>query len=73
MASKYLMVLGAALLAASPAAAATPAADNTTTYTTTEQRDEGRFPWGLLGLLGLAGLIPRKRHVNVEVDNRTHR
>jgi hypothetical protein len=22
--------------------------------------DDGRFPWGLLGLLGLAGLIPRK-------------
>ena len=25
-----------------------------------QDRDEGRFPWGLLGLLGLAGLIPRK-------------
>jgi hypothetical protein len=23
-------------------------------------RDDDRFPWGLLGLLGLAGLIPRK-------------
>ena len=25
-----------------------------------EDRDDDRFPWGLLGLLGLAGLIPRK-------------
>jgi hypothetical protein len=25
-----------------------------------EEEEDGRFPWGLLGLLGLAGLIPRK-------------
>ncbi len=26
------------------------------------QQQERRFPWGLLGLLGLAGLLPRKKH-----------
>ena len=25
-----------------------------------EEEDDDRFPWGLLGLLGLTGLIPRK-------------
>ena len=36
---------------------------NTTRTQTTEVRTERErgFPWGLLGLLGLAGLIPRKR------------
>ena len=34
-----------------PAIGEQPAAD---------RDDDGRFPWGLLGLLGLAGLIPRK-------------
>jgi MYXO-CTERM domain-containing protein len=46
----------AAPVAADPAATdpayAEPAAD--------DDGDDGRFPWGLLGLLGLAGLIPRK-------------
>lgn len=35
------------------------------------EEDDDEFPWGLLGLLGLAGLIPRKRHDTVHVDNRT--
>lgn len=47
----------AAPVAADPAVAdpayAEPAADD-------DDGDDGRFPWGLLGLLGLAGLIPRK-------------
>jgi hypothetical protein len=30
--------------------------------TTTSDHDRG-FQWGLLGLVGLAGLIPRKRNV----------
>ena len=46
----------AAPVAADPAATdpayAEPAADG--------DGDDDRFPWGLLGLLGLAGLIPRK-------------
>ena len=72
----HATVLGALVLAvATPSVAAAQAVDNgTTTYTTTTQQDDDDgFPWGLLGLLGLAGLIPRKRHVHVDVDNRTHR
>ena len=38
--------------AATDPAYAEPAADG--------DGDDDRFPWGLLGLLGLAGLIPRK-------------
>jgi MYXO-CTERM domain-containing protein len=62
------LMLAAALLVATPVIAqetvdpalAVPA-DN----------DDDGFPWGLLGLLGLAGLIPRKR--NTDTDNRTDR
>jgi MYXO-CTERM domain-containing protein len=32
-----------------------------TRYATAGHRDDDGFPWGLLGLLGLAGLIPRVR------------
>jgi len=47
----------------------TPVRTNNNT-TTVQQKTEVRtetqrgLPWGLLGLLGLAGLIPRKREVN---------
>ncbi len=44
--------------------------NSTTVQQKTEVRTETErgLPWGLLGLLGLAGLIPRKREVNqVEV------
>ena len=44
-----------------------------TSYGNPQPEDEGGFPWGLLGLLGLAGLLPRKRHDRVDVDNRTTR
>ena len=44
-----------------PAVAQTPAQDATTADTRVTTDDDDRdFPWGLLGLLGLAGLIPRK-------------
>lgn len=36
------------------------------------QEDDDDFPWGLLGLLGLAGLIPRKKAPDVHIDNRTN-
>jgi MYXO-CTERM domain-containing protein len=36
-----------------------------------EREDDNDFPWGLLGLLGLAGLIPRKR--TTDNDNRSDR
>jgi MYXO-CTERM domain-containing protein len=42
-----------------------------TSYGNPQQEDDDGFPWGLLGLLGLAGLIPRKRHDHrVDVDTR---
>ena len=39
----------------------------------TRDDDNHDFPWGLLGLLGLAGLIPRKQRTVVHHDTvRTH-
>ncbi|HEY0149757.1 MAG TPA: WGxxGxxG family protein [Allosphingosinicella sp.] len=43
-----------------------------TSYGNPQGEDDDGFPWGLLGLLGLAGLLPRKRH-SINVDNRTPR
>jgi hypothetical protein len=50
-------------------------ATDTQYTTTTVEKDDKDFPWGLLGLLGLAGLIPRKRkdgdiHVDARRDTR---
>lgn len=77
MPSKRITTIASAALltALTPSVAsaqATADAATTTTYQT-ERDDDDRFPWGLLGLFGLAGLIPRKRHVHVDVDKRTHR
>ena len=55
-------------VAVDPAMTADPMAAPVTTDPATDPAygeaadddDDGRFPWGLLGLLGLAGLIPRK-------------
>lgn len=71
MRRKPLAVIAAAVFAVSAPAAllAQDAADNGVTYT--EEEEDNDFPWGLLGLLGLAGLIPRKRPDTVHVDNRT--
>lgn len=43
--------------------------------TTRTVERENSFPWELLGLLGLAGLIPQKRQVEVHQarDTDTHR
>ncbi len=49
-------------------ATSTPRVETTTTPRTevkTVVEKENGFPWGLLGLLGLAGLIPKKRSVEV--------
>lgn len=46
----------------------TPRTEASTTPRTQVQtvvEKESSFPWGLLGLLGLAGLIPKKRSVEV--------
>ena len=68
----------ALVAAASIAAFAVPAAAQDTTTTTTDPAmatpvtDDGDndsdFPWGLLGLIGLAGLLGRKRDNDVRVD-----
>jgi MYXO-CTERM domain-containing protein len=48
-------------------------ADNTMAVPVQEEEDDD-FPWGLLGLLGLAGLIPRKRkEADINVDARRDR
>jgi MYXO-CTERM domain-containing protein len=31
---------------------------------TEQRREENGFPWGLLGLVGLAGLLPRRRETS---------
>jgi hypothetical protein len=47
--------------------------DNATAMPVQEE-DDNDFPWGLLGLLGLAGLIPRKRkEADINVDARRDR
>ena len=72
----------AALLACGPVALAQDSAGNsanmtttpdmtTTTTTVPVEREDRDFPWGLLGLLGLAGLIQRKqKQPDVVVDAR---
>ena len=72
------LIVAAALAAHAPAAATAqgtgPGVGNgtvDTAYGNPQQEEDDGFPWGLLGLLGLAGLIPRKRHNRVDADNRT--
>jgi MYXO-CTERM domain-containing protein len=55
-----LLLIAAMVLAPVALRAQTDTTAVTHTVTTTEDHDRG-FPWGLLGLLGLAGLIPRKQ------------
>jgi MYXO-CTERM domain-containing protein len=55
------IALTAALLAVTPVVAASSAtAQDTDTDATQPADDDDDFPWGLLGLAGLAGLLPRK-------------
>lgn len=46
---------------------------DTTTTTNNNNEDDNNFPWGLLGLLGLAGLMPKRRETVVVPENRTTR
>ena len=65
------------LLAVVALSAAVPVAAQGTTDTMTtapvQREDDNDFPWGLLGLLGLAGLIPRKRETHVHPADATRR
>lgn len=75
MMRKTLIAATAALaLTAVGANAQTGDTNNTvdTSYGEPQEREDNDFPWGLLGLLGLAGLIPRKKAPDVHIDNRTN-
>ena len=50
-----------------------PGMTDTTVTTQAADDDDNDFPWGLLGLLGLAGLIPRKRNHDVHTERTTAR
>lgn len=60
-----------AILAATAMTLSTPAFAQAETTTTVEREERREFPWGLLGLLGLAGLIPRKRETHVHPTTTT--
>ncbi len=66
-------IAAAAALALIPAAALAQDANNSvdTSYGNPQPQEDDDFPWGLLGLLGLAGLIPRKKAPDVHIDNRS--
>jgi hypothetical protein len=75
MRNTLIAAAAAITLAASGANAQTAnTTDNTidTSYGEPQEREDDDFPWGLLGLLGLAGLIPRKKAPDVHIDNRTN-
>ncbi len=67
------IIAAAAALALTPAAALAQDANNSidTSYGNPQPQEDDDFPWGLLGLLGLAGLIPRKKAPDVHIDNRS--
>ena len=60
-----------AALAATALAVSSPAFAQAETTTTVEREERREFPWGLLGLLGLAGLIPRKRETHIHPTTTT--
>ena len=72
MTTKLPIILAAATLATlTPTLANAQGTTTDGTTTGSQTNDDNHFPWGLLGLIGLAGLIPRKR--TVHVDGRTNR
>jgi hypothetical protein len=56
-----LIIAASAFLAVTPTMVSAQATGDGTASTARD--DENHIPWGLFGLLGLAGLIPRKREV----------
>ncbi|HEX8444492.1 MAG TPA: WGxxGxxG family protein [Allosphingosinicella sp.] len=68
------LIAATAALALTAGAASAQTGENTTdtSYGDPQPQEDNDFPWGLLGLLGLAGLIPRKKAPDVHIDNRTN-
>ena len=75
MRSMSLAVATATIILLSPVNASAQQAGTTDTTVTTGEsdRDNDGFPWGLLGLAGLAGLLPRKRNDTVHPERTTSR
>jgi hypothetical protein len=71
---KIVIAAVAAVALTATGANAQSDANNTvdTSYGDPQPREDNDFPWGLLGLLGLAGLIPRKKAPDVHIDNRSN-
>lgn len=66
-----IVAAAVALVALTPTSVFAQQAGGTdATSTTTQEPEHHDFPWGLLGLIGLAGLIPRK-HTVASVDRTT--
>lgn len=74
MRTTWIAAAAALTLTTVPAVAQTGNDANTvdTSYGNPQPREDDDFPWGLLGLLGLAGLIPRKKPADVHIDNRSN-
>lgn len=70
--NRALTAAALALLAPGAASAQATGGAVDTSYGNPQPQEERGFPWGLLGLLGLAGLIPRKRNDRADGD-RTRR
>ena len=75
MRSTSIILVGSACLLLMPisVSAQQPGMTDTTVTTQSAEREDNDFPWGLLGLLGLAGLIPRKRDHVVHNERTTAR
>ncbi len=65
-------VLGFAVITVLPTSAQTNATNNNRTDTTRVVERDNDFDWGWLGLLGLAGLMPKKRQVEVHQNRDTN-
>lgn len=59
MTSRSIFLIASAFATMTPVAVA--AQETVDSTVTTRGGEEEQFPWGLLGLIGLAGLIPRKQ------------
>ncbi|MDQ3140308.1 MAG: WGxxGxxG-CTERM domain-containing protein [Pseudomonadota bacterium] len=66
---KLIIAASIGLAGLSPVAASAAAVSDANVTTIPYQEEENDFPWGLLGLIGLAGLLGRKRD-DVHVDRR---